>query len=154
MKKELFDELLESIREAGAIARGELKPARVTRFAAVDTRAIREKVGATQLAFSRMIGVSLGTLRNWEQGRRSPHGPARMLLLVAAAQPDLLRRVIAEHRRGVGEWVRESKVLEFASTRAWTSARPKFAELGYTAAGPVGVDVLGGRADDRASGTA
>lgn len=154
MKDELFQELLKSLDEAAAIARGEIEPARVTKFEAVNTRAIREKFGVTQLAFSRMIGVSLGTLRNWEQGRRSPHGPARVLLLVAAAQPDLVRRVIAEHRRGVGEWVRESNVLAFASTRAWTSPRAKFAQPGYMPAGPVGVEALGGRADDQTSGAA
>ena len=98
MKKELFNELLESIREAGAIARGELEPASVTRFPAVDTRAIRESFGATQLEFSHMIGVSLATLRNWEQGRRMPQGPARILLLVVAKHPQVVRRVIAEYR--------------------------------------------------------
>ncbi len=154
MKKELFDQLLESIKEAGAIARGELKPARVKTFEAVDARAIREKFGVTQLAFSRMIGVSLGTLRNWEQGRRSPHGPARVLLLLAAAQPDLVRRVIAERRRGVGEWVRESNVLTFTSTRAWASRPPRLAGETYTVGPPVLAEAMGGKADDRASATA
>ncbi len=154
MKKELFDQLLESIKEAGAIARGELKPARVKTFEAVDARAIREKFGVTQLAFSRMIGVSLGTLRNWEQGRRSPHGPARVLLLLAAAQPDLVRRVIAERRRGVGEWVRESNVLTFTSTRAWASRPPRLVGETYTVGPPVLAEAMGGKADDRASATA
>lgn len=98
MKKELFDELLESIHEAGAIARGELEPASITTFPAVEMRAIRQNFGATQLEFSRMIGVSLATLRNWEQGRRMPQGPARMLLLVVAKHPQVVRRVIAEYR--------------------------------------------------------
>lgn len=98
MRRELFEELLDSLHEAGAIARGEIKPASITRFPAVDTRAIRENFGATQLEFSRMIGVSLATLRNWEQGRRMPHGPARILLLVVAKHPRVVRRVIAEYR--------------------------------------------------------
>jgi len=103
MKRGLFEELLESLHEAGAIARGELKPARVTRFAAVDTRAIRTRFGLTQLAFSRMIGVSVATLRNWEQGRRNPLGPARVLLLVAAKHPNVVWAVIQDHLRGVGD---------------------------------------------------
>jgi putative transcriptional regulator len=98
MKRELFEELLESLREAAAITRGELGPAAITRFPAVDTRAIRESFGATQLEFSRTIGVSLATLRNWEQGRRRPQGPARILLLVVAKHPHVVRRVIAEYR--------------------------------------------------------
>jgi putative transcriptional regulator len=53
-------------------------------------RAIRLRVGKTQAEFSLMIGVSLATLRNWEQGRRVPDGPARALLRVAAANPQLI----------------------------------------------------------------
>lgn len=154
MKKDLFEELLESIREAGAIARGELEPARVTKFEAVDTRATREKFGVTQLAFSRMIGVSLGTLRNWEQGRRSPHGPARVLLLVAASYPHLVRAVIAEHRRGVGHWGNQSNVLAFATTRVRTRRSTGFSDTGYGPAEPIAVQNFGGGADERASGSA
>jgi putative transcriptional regulator len=154
MKKGLFEELLESIREAGAIARGELEPARVTKFEAVNARATRETFGITQLAFSRMIGVSLGTLRNWEQGRRHPHGPARVLLLVAAAHPDMVRRVIEQHRRGINHWKRESRVLAFAPSRPQTGSRTPFSDPGYAPATPVSLKNLGGSADDRASASA
>jgi putative transcriptional regulator len=50
-------------------------------------RAIREELGQTQTEFALMIGVSTATLRNWEQGRRQPEGPARALLRVAARNP-------------------------------------------------------------------
>jgi putative transcriptional regulator len=48
-----------------------------------------------------MIGISVETLRNWEQGRRSPHGPSRALLRVAAANPNAVAAVLLRHRR---EW--------------------------------------------------
>ncbi len=154
MKKELFDQLLESIKEAGAIARGELKPPRAKKFAAVDPRGIREKFGVTQLAFSRMIGVSLGTLRNWEQGRRMPHGPARVLLLVAAKHPALVRGVIQEHRRGIAVKAPDSNVLSFATAHFTTPRRPAFTDAGYVAAKPVGVGNLAGEVSNGTSTSA
>ena len=88
MRKKDFDKLVSSIRQAGRIKRGEIKPARVTRFAAVDVKAIRRQLQKSQSEFARMIGVSVSTLQNWEQGRRRPDGPARALLKVAAANPE------------------------------------------------------------------
>ncbi len=82
-----FKKLAASIRQAGKIRRGRLRPARATSFAPADVRGIREKLDVTQAEFALMIGVSLATLRNWEQGRRVPDGPARALLRVAAANP-------------------------------------------------------------------
>jgi putative transcriptional regulator len=87
MKKHAFDELVASVREAGRIRRGEARPARVTEFAPVDVKAIRQRLGKSQSEFARMIGVSVATLQNWEQGRRRPEGPARALLTVAAKNP-------------------------------------------------------------------
>jgi putative transcriptional regulator len=88
MKKQHFDRLVTSIRQAGAIRRGEVEPSRITEFAPLDVRAIREGLGKSQAEFARMIGVSLSTLQNWEQGRRRPQGPARALLKVASHDPD------------------------------------------------------------------
>ncbi len=87
MKKPAFDELVSSIRQAGAIRRGKLRPGRVTEFAPVDVKAVRRRLGQSQTEFARMIGVSVATLQNWEQGRRRPEGPARALLKVAAKNP-------------------------------------------------------------------
>ena len=52
-----------------------------------DIKSIRLKLGKSQSEFALMIGVSLATLQNWEQGRRIPEGPARALLKVAADNP-------------------------------------------------------------------
>ena len=95
MKKKDFDNLVASLREAGRIRRGEAAPSRVTEVAPVDVKAIRRRLGKSQAEFARMIGVSVATLQNWEQGRRRPEGPARALLKVAAANPEVVAAALA-----------------------------------------------------------
>jgi putative transcriptional regulator len=96
MKKDLFTELLESVREGGAILRGEMPPSRVFEFAEPDVRLIREQYGLTQEKFALLIGISVATLRNWEQGRRKPEGAARVLLQVAARHPEAVLEVVRD----------------------------------------------------------
>jgi putative transcriptional regulator len=88
MKRDDFEELVSSVRQAGKIRRKKMKPSRVFRYRAADIKKIREKLGKSQPEFALMIGVSVATLRNWEQGRRKPDGPARALLKIAAKNPD------------------------------------------------------------------
>jgi putative transcriptional regulator len=95
MKKHDFDELLTSIRQAGRIRRGEAKASRVFEFAPMDVKAIRQRLDKSQAEFALMIGVSVATLRNWEQGRRRPEGPARALLQVAATNPEAVAAALA-----------------------------------------------------------
>jgi putative transcriptional regulator len=95
MRKRDFDRLVTSIKQAGAIRRGRLKPGRVTEFRPDDVRAIRLKLAKSQAEFALMIGVSVGTLQNWEQGRRRPEGPARALLRVAARNPQAVVKALA-----------------------------------------------------------
>lgn len=99
MKKELFEELVGSIRQAGKIRRGEAAPSREFTFRAQDIRAIRAKLAKSQSEFARMIGVSVSTLQNWEQGRREPQGPARALLLVASKAPEVVQKALARTTR-------------------------------------------------------
>jgi len=82
-----FDQLCESIQQAGEIRRGTRKPSRVFVREEPDVRAIRERLGLSQARFASLIGVSARTLQNWEQGRREPEGPARALLRVVEAKP-------------------------------------------------------------------
>jgi putative transcriptional regulator len=82
-----FEQLVESVRQAGRIRRGEMEPARKFEVRAEDVKAIRAKLNKSQSEFALMIGVSVATLQNWEQGRRQPEGPARALLKVAAINP-------------------------------------------------------------------
>lgn len=56
-----------------------------------DVVALRRFVGLTQAAFAEALGISVHTLRNWEQGRRSPEGPALALLRIAARHPKIVR---------------------------------------------------------------
>lgn len=99
MKQAAFKELLESVRQMGRIRRGELRPSRTYTFRPADVKAIRAKLGRSQAEFALMIGVSVATLRNWEQGRRVPEGPALALLRVAARDPDAVVAALHPTRR-------------------------------------------------------
>ena len=94
MNDELFAELIESVREGGAILRGEKEPSRRFELAAPDVKQIRARYKMSQSEFAALLGVSIKTLQNWEQGRRSPHGAARVLLLVADKHPDAVWDVV------------------------------------------------------------
>lgn len=94
MNDELFNELMESVREGGAILRGEIAPSRTFTIDAPDIRQIREGFSLSQSEFAAMLGISVKTLQNWEQGRRTPPGPARVLLQVAKRHPDAVRDVV------------------------------------------------------------
>jgi putative transcriptional regulator len=88
MKKELFDELLESVEEMNAIAAGKKPASREFFVAALEVKQIRQKTNLSQDKFARLIGVEVSTLRNWEQGRRQPTGPAQVLIRAIANDPE------------------------------------------------------------------
>jgi len=88
MKKELFNELVESLEEAKQIRNGTRKASRTFEYKPVDVKKIRSKLHVSQSQFALMIGVSTSTLQNWEQGRRKPEGPARALLTVVDKNPE------------------------------------------------------------------
>ncbi len=90
MKKELFEELLESIKQGAAIMKGKMKPLRRVEFPESEVQKIRKQYGLSQDKFASLIGISVATLRNWEQGRRKPQGPARILLRIAAVHPEAI----------------------------------------------------------------
>ena len=86
MDEKDFSELLESVRwmkkhQAGK-ARG-----RTTNLKVPDVRRVRERARLPQSDFARLIGVSVRTLQNWEQGHRRPTGPAAALLRAVSANP-------------------------------------------------------------------
>lgn len=88
MKNEVFEELLASVKEGAEILSGRRKPSRTRQFTAPDVRAVRTGYGLSQPRFAALMGISVATLRNWEQGRRHPEGSARVLLEVVAKHPD------------------------------------------------------------------
>jgi putative transcriptional regulator len=90
----MFEELLGSVREAGAILRGRQKPSRRTVIRASGVRIIRERTNLSQSEFAQLIGVSVKTLQNWEQDRRRPTGPAAALLSIIAHDPAMAIKAI------------------------------------------------------------
>ena len=75
-------------RQRDRIARGKIE-------SGTDISALRRFVGMTQVEFANALGISVHTLRNWEQGRRQPEGPALALLRIAARHPGVLRENLA-----------------------------------------------------------
>jgi len=96
MKKELFDELLQSVKQGGAIMKRTMKPARTFTFAESEVKKVREQYGLSQDKFAILMGISTATLRNWEQGRRMPEGPARVLLALLARNPRIVEDMLAK----------------------------------------------------------
>ncbi len=94
MKDELFNELVNSVREGGKILRGKAKPSREFTVEAPDVKKIRSNYKLSQNEFAALMGISVKTLRNWEQGRRVPEGAARVLLQVAAKHPEVIWDVV------------------------------------------------------------
>ncbi len=95
MKKSDFDGLVKGLKDAsGFVHTGKLKGGRIHIPRTIDAAAIRAKAGLSQAAFAREIGVSVATLRNWEQGRRMPDGPARVLLTLLSKDPVIVRRTL------------------------------------------------------------
>lgn len=99
MDKELFADLVASVKEMKEIRAGKRKPGRVMSVEpGVSVKAAREKTGLSQADFARVLQVSKGTLLNWEQGRRTPTGPAKALLRAVANDPvHVLRALNARH---------------------------------------------------------
>jgi len=102
MKSEIlqFDQLLANVRQASARARS--TAARSNEINALTVKRLRGWTGLSQPEFARLLGVELGTLRNWEQGRREPTGPARALLRAICNDPEHVLRALRgpDPRRG------------------------------------------------------
>ena len=94
MRDKLFEELKKSIEHGGKILKGKRKPGREFNFENPDPREIRERLGLSQNKFAKMLGISTSTLQNWEQGRRKPDGPAKVLLNVASKYPDAVLNTV------------------------------------------------------------
>ena len=91
MKAKMFEELLESVREGGAILRGQRKASRRFEVGSSGIRAIRERTSLSQSEFANLIGK---TVQNWEQDRRRPTGPAATQLKIIAYDPRLAVKAI------------------------------------------------------------
>lgn len=94
MDDALFRKLVESAEQMGEIVRGERAPARETTIDAVQVKEIRKLTGLSQAKFAQLVDVRLGTLRNWEQGRREPTGPAQALMRVIRHDPQAVIKAL------------------------------------------------------------
>lgn len=93
--------IVQGLREAVAFAKGRRRSARVHRVlvSARDVRATRERLALTQSDFAAAFGVSVATVRKWEQGRRAPEGPACVLLRVIDKHPEAVLDTLKPKRR-------------------------------------------------------
>ena len=95
MNKRLFGELVESMTQMDEIVRGARAPSREFHVDAVAVKRLRSEVGLSQPKFAALLHVDVGTLRNWEQGRREPTGPAKALLTAISRDPTHVLKALA-----------------------------------------------------------
>jgi putative transcriptional regulator len=91
----MFESIQKGLREAIDFAEGKPIKAVVHDISPLDVKEVREHVGMTQAEFAAAFGISLGTLRHWERGDRTPRGPARVLLNVVAKEPKAVLRALS-----------------------------------------------------------
>lgn len=93
MDQKNFNNLINSVEEAKEIIQGKKEPSRKFYIDEPNAKEIRSKMELSQTQFATLLNISVHTLRNWEQGRRHPEGPARVLLNVAYKHPEVLREM-------------------------------------------------------------
>ena len=89
-----YTEIGEGLEDAIAHAKGRKAKAKEHRMDPIDVKSIRKKTGMSQQRFCASFGISIGTLRHWEQGLRSPRGAARVLLKVVDNDPSAVIRTM------------------------------------------------------------
>ncbi len=89
-----FKNIMAGLEDALAHAEGDTSKAKVRKIEVVDVKKIREKTGLSQPKFATLFLIPVGTLRNWEQGRRKPDGPAMALLHIIDKEPETAVRAL------------------------------------------------------------
>ncbi|RUR32925.1 helix-turn-helix domain-containing protein [Vreelandella andesensis] len=90
-----YESIAQGLQEAIDLNQGRNVAAKTHRPELVDVAALRKKLGMTQMEFSAKLCISVATLRHWERGDRTPHGPALALLHVVAKEPQAVLRALA-----------------------------------------------------------
>lgn len=90
-----FSSIKQGLSEAIDYSEGKIKKATVHKFSPLNVKEVRAKVGMSQSEFASAFGISVSTLRHWERGDRTPHGPALVLLNVVAKEPEVVLRALA-----------------------------------------------------------
>ena len=96
MMSKAFDSIKQGLDEAIEFSKGKKGKAVVHEFTAVDVKKIRAKIGMSQSEFASAFGISVSTLRHWERGDRTPHGPALVLLNVVAKEPKAVLKALTK----------------------------------------------------------
>ncbi|MEG3131086.1 NadS family protein [Pantoea cypripedii] len=95
MEKELFEGLVESIKQMNAIEKGQMEPARVHRHHVPNVKSLREASGMKQDEFAEVVGVSASLVQSWEQDRRIPSGSSLKILLMLERNPAIINELRA-----------------------------------------------------------
>lgn len=95
MDEKLFSELIEGIQEMKAVEEGNQEPYRVSKMEPSEVTQIRQSMKLSQAKFATLMGISVRTLQNWEQGYRSPTGSAKVLLQIAKKNPKAVLEAVA-----------------------------------------------------------
>lgn len=90
-----FESMKQGLIEAMNFAQGKPTQAIVHTFSPVDVKAVRAQIGMSQTEFASAFGISVGTLRHWERGDRTPRGAARVLLTIVAKEPNAVLRALS-----------------------------------------------------------
>ena len=99
MENKIFARLLESVQQMNEIIDGERAPSREFNIDTAQIKAIRKSTGLSQSQFCNLIDVQVGTLRNWEQGRREPTGPAKALLRAIMVDPKYVLAALSKNAK-------------------------------------------------------
>jgi putative transcriptional regulator len=91
-------EIIQGAKEVLAAMRGDKAAARVHKVPRVDVGEVRRRLKLSQAEFAAAFGLSLDSVKNWEQGHRSPEGPAKVLLAVIAKDPQAVQNALAAYR--------------------------------------------------------
>lgn len=91
-----YTEINAGLKDSIAHTKGKKSGVREHRIEPIDVRSIREKTGMSQQRFCATFGISIGTLRHWEQGLRSPRGAARVLLKVVDHNPKAVIKAVGQ----------------------------------------------------------
>jgi putative transcriptional regulator len=90
-----FESIKQGLDEALEFSKGKKSKAVVHKFSPVDVKNIRAKIGMSQNEFASAFGISVSTLRHWERGDRTPHGPALVLLNVVSKEPNAVLKALS-----------------------------------------------------------
>jgi len=90
-----FNSIKQGLDEALEFSKGKKSKAIVHEFSPLDVKNIRVKIGMSQNEFASAFGISVSTLRHWERGDRTPHGPALVLLNVVSKEPSAVLKALS-----------------------------------------------------------